>query len=57
LYKHLHTTSGFTKNAKDWQIVYQEQFDEKRIALQREKEIKSWKSKLKIMALIGNTSG
>jgi putative endonuclease len=45
LEKHLSNHKGFTSKAKDWQIVYIEKFDTKAAAMQREKEIKSWKSK------------
>jgi putative endonuclease len=57
LYKHLHATKGFSINAKDWKIVYQENFDDKFAAMKREKEIKNWKSKIKILALIENYEG
>ena len=56
LQKHLYNHKGFTSKAKDWQIVYIEKFDTKAAAMQREKEIKSWKSKTKIQQLISNRS-
>ena len=52
LEKHLASHKGFTSRAKDWQIVYIEKFDVKDQAIQREKQIKNWKSKKKIIELI-----
>ena len=52
LRRHLSAHKGFTARAKDWQIVYQELFTNKSVAITREKEIKKWKSKVKIEALI-----
>jgi len=43
--KHLAKHKGFTGKNTDWQIVYTEKCIEKKEALKREKEIKSWKSK------------
>jgi putative endonuclease len=43
---------GFTGTAKDWEIVYYEEFDDKREAQKREKEIKSRKSRTYIEHLI-----
>jgi putative endonuclease len=45
---------GFTSKAKDWTIVYSEEFPTKSGAYFREKEIKSWKSKIKIEKLISS---
>lgn len=52
LRKHLSNHSGFTGNAKDWAVVYFEEFETKSLAFQRELEVKKWKSKLKIEKLI-----
>ena len=54
LRKHLSSHKGFTGKAKDWQIVYFETYTEKKIAILREKTIKSWKSKIKLIELIGS---
>ena len=51
LRRHLSAHKGFTARAKDWQIVYQELFTNKSVAITREKEIKKCKSKIKIEAL------
>jgi putative endonuclease len=55
LLKHLSDHGGFTGRAKDWEIVHQEFFNTKQEAMQREKQIKGWKSNKKIKALIGNS--
>ena len=54
LRKHLSSHKGFTGRAKDWTIVYFETFNEKENAIAREKTIKSWKSRIKLIELIGN---
>ena len=53
LKKHLTNHSGFTAKAKDWEIVYTEEFQSKTLAMRREKLIKSWKSRQQIEILIG----
>jgi putative endonuclease len=45
LYKHNANHKGFTGKAADWKIVYSEQFETKVDAMQRERQIKSWKSR------------
>lgn len=52
LRRHLTNHHGFTSKAKDWRVVYQEKFDTKKLASQREREIKSWKSKSRIISLV-----
>ncbi|MFV8364275.1 GIY-YIG nuclease family protein [Flavobacterium sp. ZT3P35] len=52
LRRHLSAHKGFTARAKDWEIVYSELFDQKSLAIAREQEIKKWKSKVKLEALI-----
>ena len=56
LSKHLVNHKGFTAKAKDWEIAYIEKFDTKVLAMQREREIKAWKSKTKILQLISNST-
>jgi len=56
LKKHLADQNGFTGIAKDWKVVYTEILPDKRQALIREKQIKSWKSKPMIENLIKKTS-
>ncbi len=52
LTKHLSSHKGYTAKAKDWEIVYTETFNTKYEAMQREKQLKSWKSKIRIKELI-----
>ncbi len=56
LSKHLSNHKGYTSKAKDWEVVYAEQFETKSLAYKRELEIKSWKSAVKIKALIAADS-
>jgi putative endonuclease len=52
LRKHNSNHKGFTGSQLDWIIVYNEQFEDKKSAYQREREVKSWKSRKKIETLI-----
>ena len=52
LRRHLSCHKGFTAKAKDWKVVYFESFEEKSAALMREKAIKKWKSKIRIIELV-----
>ncbi len=52
LRKYLSNHKGYTAKGKDWCVVHFEVFDEKSAAYQRELQIKSWKSKIKIKKLI-----
>ena len=56
LSKHLANHSGFTGKAKDWQLVYQESFKTIEEAVHREKQIKNWKSAVRIRELIMRSS-
>jgi putative endonuclease len=53
--KHNTHHKGFTGNSQDWRIVFSESFAEKQDALKREKEIKSWKSRIRIEKLINGS--
>ncbi len=53
LRKHNSNHKGFTGGVGDWRIVYTEPFQNKSDAIRREKEIKAWKSSVKIKRLIG----
>ena len=55
LRKHLSNHSGFTSKAKDWIVVYFEEFETKSLAYKRELEVKKWKSRLRIEKLINKT--
>jgi len=52
LRKHLSNHKGFTSRAKDWVIAYSETFNDKSSAYKREREIKAWKSKKKILRFV-----
>ena len=56
LLKHNSTHKGFTGKMPDWVVVYTETIAEKSLALKREKQIKAWKSKKMIEALIKSSS-
>ncbi len=45
LKRHNQKSKGFTGSINDWEIVYHERFLTKDKATQREKQIKSWKSR------------
>ena len=52
LKRHLSNHTGFTAKAKDWEVVHLEYFPDKRMANAREKQLKAWKSKVRIIELI-----
>ena len=52
--KHNSNHSGFTGRVNDWKLIYKEEFTSKAEARLREKEIKSWKSRVRIQELIGS---
>ena len=52
LERHLSNHKGFTAKAKDWEIVYSEEFPSKSLAYARERQVKNWKSKKAILELI-----
>ena len=52
--KHNSNHKGFTGKYKDWILAYSETYTTKTEALNREKKVKAWKSKDKIVSLIGS---
>ena len=52
LAKHLSNHDGFTAKAKDWQIAWAMEFEEKVDAHAMERKIKAWKSRKAIENLI-----
>ena len=52
LKKHLSNHKGYTSKAKDWIVVYKEEFQTKPEALFREREIKEWKRFLFLFSFI-----
>jgi putative endonuclease len=56
LKQHNAVHKGFTAKANDWKIMYSETFENKQLAAEREKEIKRWKSRVKIEKLISTNN-
>jgi putative endonuclease len=56
MYKHLSNHRGFTSKANDWVLAYKEMCNTKSEALQREKVIKGWKSRIMIEKLINSAN-
>ncbi|WP_081211777.1 GIY-YIG nuclease family protein [Salegentibacter sediminis] len=50
--KHLQSKKGFTSKVKDWILVRSEEFKTRTEALNRERQIKKWKSRIMIKKLI-----
>ena len=57
LLSHLSNHGGYTSRVKDWLVVYQEVFASKKEAYEREKQVKSWKSRKMIEKMISLTKG
>jgi putative endonuclease len=55
LRKHLSNHSGFTGKAKDWIVIYSEEFETKSLAYKRELEVKKWKSRVRVEKLINES--
>jgi putative endonuclease len=53
LRKHNSNHKGFTGGLADWQLMYSEHFGTKFEAMQRETQIKKWKSRIRIEKLLG----
>ena len=54
LRRHNSNHKGFTGKIGDWRFVYTEVFNSKEEAYKREREVKSWKSKGRIVKLISS---
>ena len=54
LIRHNQKSKGFTGSVNDWDLVYTEKYNSKIEAQNREIQIKSWKSSIKIKSLIDN---
>ena len=54
LRRHNSNHKGFTGKNADWEIVYFEKFNSKEEAYERERKVKSWKSKVKLKELINS---
>ena len=55
LRKHLANHKEFTGKHADWTVVYTEEYNSKKVAIQRERQIKSWKSRFQIEKLVRST--
>ena len=53
--RHLSNHDGYTSKAKDWDLVYQEDYTTQNEALSREKQLKKWKSSVRIAELIARS--
>ena len=56
LRRHNSNHKGFTGKVSDWTIVYSEKHGSKKDGYAREREVKSWKSRIKIEKLIEDNS-
>ena len=54
--KHNRSNKGFTSTGKPWIMVFSEVFSEKKVAMQREKQLKSWKNRTRLETLIKSGS-
>ena len=52
LRKHNSNHKGFTGKVNDWQVVYFEEYETKSGAYEREQQVKKWKSRKRIEALM-----
>jgi putative endonuclease len=50
--KHNSNHKGFTGNANDWNLVYNEEYPTKTEAQNRELQVKNWKNRKRVEALI-----
>ena len=55
--RHNQYHKGYTGKTNDWVVVYHEEFGEKKDAMAREKQIKSWKSRKAIVEFIQTYNG
>src|SRR5438552_2387426 len=53
--KHNSNHKGFTGKFGDWKLVYKVVYDSKSDAMNREQQIKKWKSRKNIETIIANT--
>jgi len=55
LLRHNQKSKGFTGKVNDWELVHQEYFKTKEEAYSRERVLKRWKSRKKIVELIAGS--
>ena len=54
--KHNSKHKGFTGQTNDWKLVYSETYDSKELAYARERQVKKWKNRNRIIELINKGS-
>ena len=54
LLKHNRSKTGFTSTGKPWILMYHEAFGSRTEAMKRESQLKKWKNRDRIEALISN---
>jgi putative endonuclease len=52
LLKHNRKSKGFSSPGRPWVLLYSESFDNKKDAMSREKQLKSWKNRQRLENLI-----
>lgn len=57
LKRHLSDHTGYTAKSKDWKVVHLEEFSTKTEVLAREKQLKKWKSAVRIKEMIERSRG
>ena len=55
--KHSSNHKGFTGSLGDWELKFQEIFEQKTLAYARERQVKKWKSRKLIEKLICSSAG
>ena len=56
LLKHNRKSKAFSSSGRPWILVFQESFDTKKEAMAREMQLKKWKNRQRIEALINSGS-
>ena len=56
LLKHNRNSKGFSNFGKPWILVYEETFDNKKNAMDRERQLKKWKNRERLETLIKSRS-
>jgi len=54
LRRHNSNHKGFTGGLSDWTVCHIEEFPTKELAYKREREVKAWKSRKRVVQLIGD---
>lgn len=57
IHKHNHHSTKSTKNYNDWKLVYKEDFEDKKSAWKREKQIKKYKGGEAFKKLVNRPGG